>query len=225
MEKQNAILFETNQGYETKLSTLSTQYNDGTLSNSDLKRLKIEMNQIRKDKESNTLNIDKNESKIKDIKIEKESEITKFESKKSDVASKSIEKSSDNPFIFLVFSTIIEFVILFGIWFINYYKIRSVEDYENLISKDSKYKSFNNWIEFVNMIYSNDTKIGDYIPFKTEIVKLVKSNNIDLSPKELDELLKIFVHIKILKAKGSRKSIAMTKNDAIDNIKNHFKIE
>ena len=225
LENQNKILFETSQGYETRLTTLSNQYNDGTLSPADLRRVKTEMNQIRKDKEINTALIDKNESKIKEIKTDKDVEVNKFEVKKSISADKTIENTSKNPFIFLVFSTVIEFIILFGIWFINYYKIRSVEDYEKLIQKSAPYKMFNTWLDFLTLIYNQDTKIGDTIPFKTDIIKLLKSSTINLSPKEIDEMFKIFTHLKILTTKGNRKMISVNHEDAIEAIKKHFKID
>ncbi len=218
-------MFETNQGYETRLTTLGNQYSDGTLSPSELRRVKTEMNQIRKDKEINTQLIDKNENKIKDVKGEKDAEITKFESKKSENASKQIENTSKNPFIFLVFSTVIEFLILFGIWFINYYKLRSVEDYEKLINKDPKYKTFYNWSEFINIIFKNDTRIGDVLPFKVELLKILKSNNVDLNAKELDDLMKIFVHLNILKPKGNKKAIAVSRDDAFEMVKEHLKVD
>jgi hypothetical protein len=225
LEGQNKTLFETNQGYESRLTALSNQYNDGTLSASDLRRVRTEMNQIRKDKEINTEYIEKNETKIKEIKTEKDAEVTKFESKKAENASKTIEKTSQNPFIFLVFSTVIEFIILFGIWFINYYKVRSVEDYEKLIGKDPKYKTFNNWNLFLDVIYKPDTKIGDVLPYKVEIMKILKSNGIDLSTKELDDMMKIFTHISILKPKGNKKAIALSKEDAFEAVKNHLKVD
>ncbi len=225
LEGQNKTLFETNQGYESRLTTLSNQYNDGTLSSSDLRRVKTEMNQIRKDKEINTQFIAKNETKIKEIKTEKEAEVNKFESKKDENASKTIEKTSQNPFIFLVFSTVIEFIILFGIWFINYYKVRSVEDYEKQISKNPKYKTFNNWNLFLDVIYKSDTKLGDVLPYKVEIMKILKSNEIDLSTKELDDMIKIFGHLGILKVKGNKKAIAVSKEDAIEAVRIHLKID
>ncbi len=225
LEAQNNTLFQTNQGYETRLTTLSNQYNDGTLSPSELRRVKTEMNQIRKDKEFNTQVIDKNEAKIKDIKGEKTSEIAKFESKKSENATQKIESSSKNPFIFLCFSTVIEFLILFGIWFINYYEIRSLEDYDKLINKDPKYKTFYNWSEFINIVYKNETRIGDVLPFKNELLKILKGNGIDLNAKELDDMIRIFTHINILKPKGNKKALAVSKDEAFEMVKNHLKVD
>jgi hypothetical protein len=225
LENQNKTLFTTNQGYELRLATLSNQYNDGTLSNIELRRIKDEMSQLRKDRENNILLIDKNESKIKDIKTERDDDITKFETKKSKNAEKQIEDTSNNPIIFLIFSTVIEFMILFGIWFINYYEIRSVEEYEKLINKDPKFKSYNSWLEFINVIYKQDTRIGDVLPFKIEMLKIIKSNSIDMSPKEYDDLIKIFLHLGILKAKGNKKAIGLNKEDALILIKEHLKVD
>lgn len=225
LESQNKTMFETNQTYETRISTLSAQFNDGTISSGDMRRIKNEIASVRKDRETNTSLIEKNESKIKEIKSERDGEVAKFESKKSKNADKKIEDTSGNPMLFLVFSTTIEFLILFGIWFINYYEIRSVEEYERLINKDPKFKNYNNWTEYLNIIYKNDTRIGDLLPFKVEQIKLIKANNLDLSPKDLDEILRIFTHLGVLRSKGNKKAIAISKEEAIEKIKEHLKVE
>jgi len=225
LESQNKIIFLTNQGYETRLTSLSKQYNDGTLSNPELRRIKTEMAQIRKDREINLELIDKNEIKIEEIKSERDKEINKFESKQTKNADKKIEDTSENPILFLIFSTVIEFVILFGIWFINYYEIRSVEEYEKLISKDPKFKSYNNWSEFINIIFKQDSRIGDVLPYKAEMMKVMKSNNLDMGTKDFDDLIKIFIHLGILKTKGNKKAIAVNKEEALNLIKEHLKVD
>lgn len=224
-ENQNKTLFLTNQGYEERISNLSKQYNDGTLSGSDLRRVKQEMNDVRKDKDVNNVLVEKNDSRIKELKTEKELELKKFGDKKLEYANKTVDKTSSNPMIFFIFSTVIELLILFGIWFINYFKIRSVGDYERLITKDPKYKMFNIFNEFINIIYKTDTKIGDLLPFKNELIKILKANSLDLNNKELDDILRILTHNGVLKAKGNKKSIGMIKEDAIEIIKNHLKVE
>lgn len=225
LERQDSILFATNQTYENKLDKISKDYSDNTLPSSELRRLKTEMNQIRKDKEFNTNLIDKNETKIKEIKKEKDSEVLKYEEIIKKDASNVIEKTKGNPLLFLCFSTVIELLILFGIWFINYYKVRSVDDYEIQINKDPKYKTFNLWNEFLEIIYKKDSKVGDNLPFKNDILKLTKTSNMNLSVKELDEILKNYINIGILKKKGNRNTLSISKEEALELIKDYLKIE
>ncbi len=225
LEEQNKKIFETNQINEQKITDLSEQSRDALLTRAEQKRAEKEMVQLRKDKISNNQAIDKNESRIKTIKEEKDAEIAKFEKKKNSKADNLIEKNSGTPFIFFVFSTVIEFFILLGIWFLNYYQIRSYGEYETLMNKDLKYKTFSKWMDTLDLLYNSDTKIGDNLPFKTELAKLYRANNIDMSVKETDDMFRVMTNKKIFRQKGNRRAFLCSKEDAVASLKEHFKID
>lgn len=222
-------LREANLSYDDRLKMLDDKdenlSNDSWQDRQEKRRIKDERKSIRDDKDRNIEQMDKLEIKIKEVKTEKEIDLSKFEKKQLAKAGSKIEENADNPIRFLIFSTIIEFVILFGIFFINYYKVRSLEDYENLVAKNPKYKMFNQWNELLTMIYSKDTQLGDTLPYKTEMGKLIKANALDFSQKELDDALKVFTHLRILKKKGNKKAISLGEEDAREMIKEHFKID
>lgn len=219
LEDLNKTLITDKQKYESSLNEI---YADATLSKAEIAKGEKRYKGFISKKEAEIVS---NEQKIKTINDEKKAEIVTFEAKKNDKANKKIESNSSTPFMFLIFSTIIEFLILFGIWFINFYKVKSVDDFDKQASKDPKYKSYIQWTEFVNMLYKQDTRIGDVLPFRVEMMKIFKSNNMDISVKEYDDLVKMFVHISILKPKGNKKAIAVNKEDAIEKIKTHLGIE
>jgi hypothetical protein len=223
-DEQNKILFEQNQKLDTELSEYSKLYNSPDISKADARKLKSEINRLTKQKEYNQGLIDKNDSKIKEFTSLKDAEIKEYEIKHKGLASKEQEKVSGNPMIFLVFSTVIEFLILFGIYFINYYKVRSVDDFEKKIAKDPKYKLYNLYSEMINVMYKEDTNIGDAIPIKAQITKLLKSNSVDISNKDLDEALRVLTHLNIFKQKGNKKYFSADKNEANELIKKHLKI-
>ncbi len=223
-DEQNKILFEQNQKLDTELSEYSKLYNSPDISKADARKLKSEINRLTKQKEYNQGLIDKNDSKIKEFTSLKDAEIKEYEIKHQGLASKEQEKVSGNPMIFLVFSTVIEFLILFGIYFINYYKVRSVDDFEKKIAKDPKYKLYNLYTEMINVMYKEDTNIGEAIPIKAQITKLLKSNSIDISNKDLDEALRVLTHLNIFKQKGNKKYFSADKNEANELIKKHLKI-
>lgn len=210
LDSLNKELLVTKQTYEKQL--------DEALD----KKEKIDISKKLRKKEKE---IASNELKIKEIKAEKDKELLKFEGKKKEVANKNIETNSKNPHLYFLFSSIIEGLILFGIFFLNYYKTRTIQEYDLLISSNPNYKKFNLYNEFIDMIYKSDTKIGDILPFKTEIVKLLKSNNINVDSKELDDLFRVFSHLGILKQKGNRKVIIISELDAKEVIKTHLKID
>ena len=228
-ETEITLLRTANLSYDDRLKMLDEKNNELTVDNwkdrQEKRRIETERKNIRKDKDRNIEQMEKIEIKIKDTRDLKETELSKYTLKQETKAVSKIEENADNPMRFLIFSTIIEFVILFGIFFINYYKVRSLEEYENLVAKDPRYKTFNQWNELITMIYTKDTRLGDVLPFKTEMNKLIKANSLDFSTKELEDALKIFTHLGVLKKKGNRKAISMGADDARSTIREHFKIE
>lgn len=218
-----------NLSYDDRLKMLDDKDEDLSVDTwqdrQEKRRINDERKQIRKDKDRNIEEIDKLDLKIKEVKAEKEVELAKFQKKQLAKADDKIEENSDNPTRFLVFSTTIELVILFGIWFINYYKVRSLEEYESLVSNNPKYRMFNQWNELLTVIYNRDTQLGDVLPYKTEMMKIIKANALDFSQKEIDDALKVFTHTRILKKKGNKKAISMGEEDARSAIREHFKID
>lgn len=229
VDKDISELRSANLSYDERLKMLDDKDEDLSVDTwqdrQEKRRIKDERKQIRDDKDRNIEQMDKLDIKIANYKIERNDEITKYKDKNLQKAEDKIEKNSDNPIRFLMFSTIIEFVILFGIFFINYYKVRSLEEYEALITKNPKYRLFNQWNELISLVYNKETQMGETLPFKTEMNKLLKANGLDISSKELDDALKMFTHLGILKKKGNKKAIAMYVDDARDLIKDHFKID
>lgn len=176
------------------------------------------------DKERNNQRLKDNDISVKEMKKEQESDIKKYLDKQEVKAEEMILDNADNPTRFIIFSTVIEFLILFGIYFMNYYKIRSVRDYEGKASKDPKFKQYNGWNEILDVIYSN-AKMGDYIPFKAELLKILKTNSNSMSPKEAENALTVMTRIGILSKRGSKKEISMTQGEARERIREYFKID
>lgn len=177
-----------------------------------------------KDKDRNIAQIEKYDSKIKELKKDYDIEIEQYVNKQEQNTENFIAETSSTPARFLIFSTIIEFIILFGIWFINYFKLRSYSEQKEKQKKDPKYKQFLLWKEILDVFYTGDARIGHYTPFKSELVKLLKINSVNIQNKELDDAYKVMTQLGILLNKGKRKELLVEYEDAIKIIKSHFKI-
>jgi hypothetical protein len=240
--KSDTIKAETEASVENKESVISQQYDkkiaalDST--NAALSMLKMEYdgraetavsnrdkayyrNQV---KEQQAL-IEKNEEKVKEYKKERDAEIEKTTSKITSKADDTLKTNEGNSIRFLVFSTIIELFILIGIFFKNLFNIKSVREYEEVSRKDPRYKNFVVYNQLLDIIYKKDSNIGDALPYKTEIAKLLKLNQIDLVGKELDDTLKIFTHVGIVQLRGSKRILKMDKEDAKQSVKEYLKID
>ena len=186
--------------------------------------IKSILTEKKNDKKENLSTIEKNDKKIKDILNDRDLEITEYEESLSKEVNKTIQKNSSNPFIFVIFSTVIELIILFGVFFINYFEIRSLKEYEEKTKKDPRYKQFSLWNGLISTLYTSGVQIGDTLPYKTDMIKLFKANSFEISTKEFDDALRMFTHLDILKKKGNKKAISMTVDEAREKIISHFNI-
>jgi hypothetical protein len=216
-DKKIATLEQSN----TELSKLKLDYDTRAESSTSNKDKNYYRNQV---KEQQAL-IDKNDEKIKELKKERDDEIAKATTKITSKADEKMESNSQNATKFLVFSTFIEFLILFGIHFKNFFIHKSVSDYEEKIKKDPRYKNLLSYNHLVDTIIKPDSSIGDAIPFKTEIIKILKLNQVDLVGKELDDAMKVLAHLGILQQRGAKKYLKMDKDSAKDAIKTYLKID
>lgn len=229
LENINSTLYKANNTYDSTISLYESKDlelgTDSWKDRQEKNRIKSILTEKKNDKKENLNSIAKNEKKIQDIIKDRDSEISEYELGLSKKVDNTIEKNSSNPIIFVIFSTIIELIILFGVYFINYFEVRSLQEYEEKIKKDPRYKQFSLWNGLISILYSSGVQLGDTLPYKTEMMKLFKANAFDISTKEFDDALRMFTHLDILKKKGNKKAITMTENESREKIRTHFNIE
>lgn len=240
LENNNIVLFADNRKYDTYIEDYTKKYNELSTETwqerQEKIRIKQEIKDFRKEKEKNSELIDKNDSKIesfnkkrdeknKSFKNDLDIGIKKYESEKKLASSDKIEDNKSNSFKFLIFSTIIEFIILFGIYFPHHYEYRSVSEYDEKIKSDPNYKKFHSWNTLLDIILSDNDQIGKSLPYKKDMMKLLSANKVDMSVKDFDDSLKIFVHLGILKTKGNKKTINCDLQTGRDVIMKYLKIE
>jgi hypothetical protein len=171
---------------------------------------------------SEEINVHKSEKDT--IEKRNEREILKYKSK---IQSKGIEKkkeNSDNSFFFVIISTIIELLILFGIYFNEYYKYRSYIEFKNKIETDSNFNTYHKFNSILNIIYNEETKINDKLMSSKNILELCKVNGINVLQKDINNMFKLFSSLGII-SKGSNKYYLKSKNIAQEILKKHLKID
>ena len=140
-------------------------------------------------------------------------------------ASKKEEDNSSNSFIFVIISSIVELTILAGVYFNKYYQYRIYSEYKVILEKNSGYQKWELADSILNIIYTDDLKIGDKLLSSKTLLDNCRINEVFLSPKEFNDFLKIFSSIGILKPSGSIRHIKKTKEQAIELLKKHYKVE
>ena len=183
-----------------------------------VKDLKDEKTDIRNE-------IRKLEESKKELKNDLSKDIEDYKNKITSKASDEKKENKTNSFLFIVISTLIEILILSGVYFNQYYIYRSYDDYRKKIEKDPNFQKWVNYNIVLDVIFSSETKINDRLPSNKTIQELCKVNGLILLNKDMIELSKLFVSLGIVKTSGSSKYISKTKENAQEVLRMYFKID
>jgi hypothetical protein len=185
-------------------------------------------------------------SRIKDLKDEKtilRNEITKFESDQNNIKAELATKlkehetevskdadskkkdNSSNSLAFVLISTLIELVILAGVYFNEYYKFRSYREFRNKIEKDPNYQKWMLYDQMLNIVYTEDSKMNQKLPANKGIADMCKVNDIIVMPKDITDFLKVMNGLGIIKTSGSTRYINKQRDLAFEILRRHFNIQ
>ena len=183
-----------------------------------IKDLKTEKAQLRAD-------LDKNDTTINNIKKELDSKIKDYQSKIQNTSTKKKDENKTNSFLFVCISSLIEIVILAGVYFNRYYKIRTYNDFKEKIEKDPNYQKWVLYDALLDIVYTTDYKINDKIPSLKVIMELSKLNGNIILQKDAMDFVKVLSSLNILRTSGNAKYIFKSKEIAKTIIKSHFNIK
>jgi hypothetical protein len=185
-------------------------------------------------------------SRIKDLKDEKttlRADITKLETDeatvKTELATKIKEhettvgaetedkkKNNDsNSLAFVLISTLIELIILAGVYFNEYYKFRSYREFRNSIEKDPNYQKWMLYEQMLSIVYTEDTKMNQKLPANKSIADMCKVNDIIVMPKDIVDFLKVMNGLGIIKTSGSTRYVNKQRDLAFEILRKHFNVQ
>jgi hypothetical protein len=183
-----------------------------------VKDLKLEKSELK-------LEVTSLETKKLDAKKELDKEITDYETKVKVAGESKKDENKSNSFFFVIISTLIELIILAGVYFNEYFKFRSYDEFKKKIEKDPNFQKWYNYNSVLDIIYNDDTKINDKLPSVKVIQDLCKVNGIILLNKDMTDLSKLFSSLGITRSAGSVKYIAKSKETSQEILKKHFNID
>ena len=185
-------------------------------------------------------------SRIKDLKDEKttlRADITKLETDeatvKTELATKIKEhettvgaetedkkkNNNSNSLAFVLISTLIELIILAGVYFNEYYKFRSYREFRNRLEKDPNYQKWMLYDQMLNIVYQEDSKMNQKLPANKGIADMCKVNDIIVMPKDITDFLKVMNGIGVIKTSGSTRYINKQRDLAFEILRKHFNIQ
>jgi hypothetical protein len=182
-----------------------------------VKDLKEEKNTIREDNTKLENDINNNKTELANKLKEHETEIgTETQSKKKD--------NNTNMIVFVLISTIVEFIILIGVYFNEYYKFRSHKEFSNKIEKDPNFQKWILYDKILNAIYSEDLKLNEKLPSGKSIIDICKINNIIINTKDVTTFFKLMNNLGIIKTSGSARYVNKQRDVAFELLRKQFNI-
>lgn len=152
------------------------------------------------------------------------SKVKKYEEKLKSKADVSKSENKNNSVFFVFISVLIEFVILIGVYFGEYYWHRSYGDFKTKIDKDPNFQKWQRCHAILGIMMGDETNLNDKLPSATTIKDMCKINGVQITEKDLQDVFKLFTVLGITKTSGNAKYVNKTKEVSEQAIKKHFNI-
>jgi hypothetical protein len=177
----------------------------------DKKRIEREINNIRKDKEKKDLYTN---DKITELKNEYNKLSQLYETKHLSKASVDIDKNKNNSVTFVIISTIIEIIILIGVFFDNMFNFVSYNSMRDLVISKDAYKNWLLYNELLDYMYLNSVVSVD------KLLELCVLNNIYISENEIKDFFKVIENVGIYE----KSNLKLKKKEAEIKLNDYFKM-
>ena len=224
-EKEVASLESDLNGLRSQQRQLNDLALSGTLTPAQKKLLSSLPKQIKEIELQNKPTIDSKNAEIDAIKSDLEKEIKTYETSHNTETSKKKSDNSKNSIAFIIFSTLIEIAILAGVYFNDYYDVRSHREKKAQIEKDPGFQKWKLYSQILSMIYTEDTKMNQKLPSGKTIIDMCKTNDIIILNKDLTDFLKIMSTLGIIKVSGSTRYINKQRDISFESLNKHFNID
>lgn len=167
--------------------------------------------------------------KIEDDKTKlKDNLQSNIKQKETEINSKTSEKKKDNStntILFVLISTLIELIILAGVYFNEYYKYRSYKEFRDKIEKDPNFQKWMLFDQILSVVYPEDTKMNQKVPSNKVIIDMCKVNDMIILNKDISDFIKITSNLGIIKVSGSMKYINKQRDLSFELLRKHFNVQ
>ena len=126
---------------------------------------------------------------------------------------------------FILISTLIEFSILAGIFFGEYYKFRSYREFREKIERDPNFQKWMLYDQILSIVYTEDTKMNQKLPSSKGIIDICKINDIIVLNKDITNFLKTAAGLGIIKVSGNTRYINKQRDLSFETLRKNFNIK
>jgi hypothetical protein len=213
-------------GDEIKGLEDSFKSKDETLTN--LQNLALTQ-KLSKDQRTTISDLSTQKKEIQQQVTDKKTELaTKIKEHETGITTEAVGKKEDNSknsIMFIIISTLIELIILAGVFFDQYYKFRSYNEFRDKIEKDPNYQKWLLYDEMLKVIFTEDTKVNQKLPSNKAIIDMCKANSLFILPRDIIDFIRLLNSINIIRTSGSAKYFGKQREIAFETLRKHFNIE
>jgi hypothetical protein len=203
----NKILTDQNTDYSQQASqtTLKTKF----------------LNQI----DANNKKIESNKTQIAQYETRRDNEVKKVSDTQSTKLSETLASNKSNIIAFIILSTLVELIIMLGIYYDKFYDYKIIEEYEKTIIDTPGFKKWYKFNFLLKLIYSKTKEIGAQIPSTNGIIELSDVGGSKIDKSTLDKFIKIIYYLEIVKLEGNRRVLNMSEEDGLKKLRDYFEIK
>ena len=174
--------------------------------------------------EANNKKIESNKTQIANYEKRRDDEIAKLNDTQNKKLNESLDTNKSNVIAFLILSTLIEFIIMLGVYFDKFYRFKVTEEYEKTVVETPEFKNWYKFNEMLRVIYARVKEVGDPIPTSAELTDLFDVGGSKIDKKSFDKFIKLLYYLDIVKLDGRRRVLNMKEENGIKKLRNYFNI-
>lgn len=175
--------------------------------------------------ETNNNIIEKNRNAISDYEKAREKSISEYRESRVGKLNEILITNKSNIIAFIIISSIIEIIIMIGVYYNKFYNYKKIEEYEETILSTSQFKTWYNFNKLLELIYSKVNEVGEKIPSSNGILELSELSGNKIDRKTLDSFIKTLYYLDIVKLEGNRRVLNVKKEQGIEILRKHFDIK
>jgi hypothetical protein len=211
-ENENANLRVVNDTLRNKMSrtpvnyrTVRKEYQDNIDKNTDI--------------------ISSNQSRIDLIDDEMKQIIAQLREEEKTTLSSNLQENKSNIITFLIISSIIEMIIMMGIYYDKYYDYRSLKEYEESVINTPEFKLWYKYNYLLGLIFDSTNDVGDKIPTTDNIIELAKIGKTPITKGDFDKFMKLLYHLNIIAKDGNRRVLNLGEAEGKLMLRQYFNIK
>jgi len=173
---------------------------------------------------TNTRLIAANQERIDKIDTDNNIAIEELKKTESVSLSSNLSENKKNKLTFIIISSIIELIIMLGIYFDKFYEYRSIIEYEESVINTVEFKIWYKYNYLLELIYDSTKDVGEKIPSTQNLIDLAKIGKTPITSGEFDKFIKLLYHLNIIQREGSRRILNSSEDEGKKTLRNYFNI-